>query len=228
MMAGFTEHMLAVRSEAVCGSLARRSRQSRNQPSKPERCSNSSRSSASSAGFSATKASLRKVRVKSALEWRIRVRRRLTKSASPSPADEKPSLRRIPARKRSSNCAMKGSSTSVARATAFSGSAGGGSLTRQAHPGGDRSKKNLRPTRKRELVEWVRTAFGTSLSRACRLVWISRSLQAYRSRRPGQEGLRVRMRELAQARPRYGYRRLHVLLRRDGWAVNMKRVRRLY
>jgi putative transposase len=36
------------------------------------------------------------------------------------------------------------------------------------------------------------------------------------------------MRELAQARPRYGYRRLHVLLRRDGWAVNMKRVRRLY
>jgi putative transposase len=38
----------------------------------------------------------------------------------------------------------------------------------------------------------------------------------------------VRMRELAQARPRYGYRRLHVLLRRDGWTVNMKRVRRLY
>ncbi len=38
----------------------------------------------------------------------------------------------------------------------------------------------------------------------------------------------MRMRELAQARPRYGYRRLHVLLRRDGWAVNMKRVRRLY
>ena len=38
----------------------------------------------------------------------------------------------------------------------------------------------------------------------------------------------MRMRELAQARPRYGYRRIHVLLRRDGWAVNMKRVRRLY
>jgi hypothetical protein len=52
------------------------------------------------------------------------------------------------------------------------------------------------------------TEAGTSLSRACRLVWISRSLQAYRSRRPGQEGLRVRMRELAQARPRYGYRRI--------------------
>jgi len=36
------------------------------------------------------------------------------------------------------------------------------------------------------------------------------------------------MREVAQARPRYGYRRVHVLLRREGWQVNMKRVRRLY
>jgi len=38
----------------------------------------------------------------------------------------------------------------------------------------------------------------------------------------------MRLRELAQSRPRYGYRRVHVLLRRDGWQVNMKRVRRLY
>jgi hypothetical protein len=38
----------------------------------------------------------------------------------------------------------------------------------------------------------------------------------------------VRIRELAQARPLYGYRRIHVLLRRDGWAVNMKPVRRLH
>lgn len=38
----------------------------------------------------------------------------------------------------------------------------------------------------------------------------------------------MRMRDLAQARPRFGYRRIHVLLRRDGWSVNMKRVRRLY
>ena len=62
-------------------------------------------------------------------------------------------------------------------------------------------QKNLRPARKRELVEWIRTALGAGITRACRLVWISRSLQAYRSRRPGQEGLQVRMRELAQARP---------------------------
>lgn len=86
----------------------------------------------------------------------------------------------------------------------------------------------MRPARKRELVQWVQTAYGTSLCRACRLVHISRTLNAYASRRPAQEGLRHRLRELAQARPRFGYRRVHVMLRREGWQVNMKRVRRLY
>ena len=74
----------------------------------------------------------------------------------------------------------------------------------------------------------MQVAYGASLTRACRLALISRSLWAYSSRRPSQEGLRCRLRELAQARPRYGYRRVHVLLRREGWVVNMKRVRRLY
>ena len=40
--------------------------------------------------------------------------------------------------------------------------------------------------------------------------------------------LRVRLRELAEDRRRWGYRRLHVLLRREGWAVNSKRVYRIY
>lgn len=71
-------------------------------------------------------------------------------------------------------------------------------------------------------------AYGTGVSRACRLLLISRSLYAYCSRRDDQELLRLRMRDLAQARPRFGYRRIHVLLRRDGWTVNMKRVRRIY
>lgn len=71
-------------------------------------------------------------------------------------------------------------------------------------------------------------AYGASLCRACRRELISRSLYTYLSRRPGQEGVRQRMRELAQARRRSGYRCVHVLLRREGWAVNMKRVRRRY
>jgi putative transposase len=50
----------------------------------------------------------------------------------------------------------------------------------------------------------------------------------YRSRRPLQEALRTRLRELAATHVRYGYRRLTVLLRREGWAVNAKRVYRLY
>ena len=54
------------------------------------------------------------------------------------------------------------------------------------------------------------------------------SSQRYRSSRPPQEGLRQRLRELALERVRWGYRRLHVLLKREGVVVNHKRVYRLY
>lgn len=54
------------------------------------------------------------------------------------------------------------------------------------------------------------------------------SSQRYRSRRAADPELRARLRAHAEARPRWGYRRLHVLLRRDGLAVNHKRVYRLY
>ena len=50
----------------------------------------------------------------------------------------------------------------------------------------------------------------------------------YRSRRDPQHALRVRIRELAGSRVRFGYRRLTVMLRREGWAVNAKRIYRLY
>jgi hypothetical protein len=50
----------------------------------------------------------------------------------------------------------------------------------------------------------------------------------YRSRRPSQQPLRTRLRELAGVRLRAGYQQLHVLLRREGWRVNHKRVYRLY
>ena len=63
---------------------------------------------------------------------------------------------------------------------------------------------------------------------ACRALGWPRSSHRYRGRRRDQTPLRMRMKELAVARPRYGYRRLHVLLRREGWMVNPKRVLRLY
>jgi putative transposase len=78
-------------------------------------------------------------------------------------------------------------------------------------------------------VQWVRERYGVSERRACRLVGIGRSTVRYRSRpHHEEESLRRRLRELAAARPRFGYRRLHVLLRREGVIVNHKRVERLY
>lgn len=64
--------------------------------------------------------------------------------------------------------------------------------------------------------------------RACRAMGVDRSSVRYRSARPDDADLRRRLRELAQERRRFGYRRLHVLLRREGWAVNKKRIQRLY
>ena len=64
--------------------------------------------------------------------------------------------------------------------------------------------------------------------RACRLVGIDRSSARYRTRRSGDDELRGRLRELALERRRFGYRRLHVMLVREGQVVNHKRVYRLY
>jgi putative transposase len=63
------------------------------------------------------------------------------------------------------------------------------------------------------------------------LLWalpVYRSTYHYRSRRAGQAHLIERIREIAATRVRYGYRRIHVLLRREGWRVNPKRVYRMY
>jgi putative transposase len=84
------------------------------------------------------------------------------------------------------------------------------------------------PQARREAVGVLTAERGLSVTRACGLVGISRSLYGYRSRRsPGLE-LRDRIAELAAHKRRYGYRRIHVLLRREGWSVNHKRTYRLY
>lgn len=65
--------------------------------------------------------------------------------------------------------------------------------------------------------------------RACRLLQLPRSTKRYRHRpHLDEEALRGRLRELAAERPRFGYRRLGALLRREGFVVNHKRVHRLY
>ena len=81
---------------------------------------------------------------------------------------------------------------------------------------------------RREAVGILMADGRMGLTRACGLVGISRSLYAYRSRRQVPEGLRERIGEIAAAKRRYGYRRVHVLLRREGWQINHKRTHRLY
>lgn len=66
------------------------------------------------------------------------------------------------------------------------------------------------------------------VTRACGLLQISRSRYRYRSRRAGCEGLRERIAEIAATKRRYGYRRIYIRLRREGWAVNRKHVYWLY
>jgi len=69
---------------------------------------------------------------------------------------------------------------------------------------------------------------GLSERRGCRFVGASLSSQRYRSRRAPELELRARLHTLALERVRWGYRRLHLLLRREGREVNVKRVYRLY
>jgi putative transposase len=84
------------------------------------------------------------------------------------------------------------------------------------------------PQVKRQAVDVLKEERGFGITRACGLVGISRSLYGYRSRRAVPAGLRERISELAGEKRRYGYRRIHILLRREGWKVNRKRTYRLY
>jgi putative transposase len=78
------------------------------------------------------------------------------------------------------------------------------------------------------LATWIYERFRVSTVRACRLARLQRASWYYRSRARDQSALRMRIRDIAQARPRFGYQRIHIMLRREGWHVNRKRIHRLY
>ena len=73
----------------------------------------------------------------------------------------------------------------------------------------------------------MRAEFSVSERRVCGLIGVARTSFRYQSCRDDSE-LRERLLELAREKPRYGYRRLHVLLRRDAVVVNHKKVQRIY
>ena len=84
----------------------------------------------------------------------------------------------------------------------------------------------MKPVRKRKLIDEMRGDWAVSIRRACRVFLFDTSTYHYKSRRPGQAPLEHRIKEICQTRVRYGYRRVHIVLRRDGWRVNQKKTRR--
>ncbi len=86
----------------------------------------------------------------------------------------------------------------------------------------------MTPGRRRQVVDEVRGTWKVSIRRTCAVLQAERSSYHYRSRRPDRAALRTKIKEIAETRVRYGYRRVHVLLRREGWMVNVKLVNRLY
>jgi putative transposase len=86
----------------------------------------------------------------------------------------------------------------------------------------------MKPAQLRQEAEVLEVCYQVSERRACNVIQLLWSTYRYRSVADEQAALRVRLRDLAQARVSYGYRRIHILLQREGWKVNHKRVYRLY
>jgi putative transposase len=84
------------------------------------------------------------------------------------------------------------------------------------------------PAARREAVAHLRVAYEVSERRACSTLGADRTSVRYRSIRPDDAPVRARLRELAAIRRRFGYRRLHILLTREGVVMNHKKLRRLY
>jgi putative transposase len=84
------------------------------------------------------------------------------------------------------------------------------------------------PAAKREAVAHLRSVLEMSERRACTVIAADRKMIRYRLRRPPDTDLRARLRELANQRRRFGYRRLFILLRREGEPSGINRIYRLY
>jgi putative transposase len=77
-------------------------------------------------------------------------------------------------------------------------------------------------------VNKVCSEWDVSIRRACAVLVVCKGTYHYKLRRSGQADLKKRIKEIAETRMRYGYRRVHVVLQREGWMINVKRTYRLY
>ncbi|WP_395775075.1 IS3 family transposase [Agrobacterium pusense] len=90
------------------------------------------------------------------------------------------------------------------------------------------SKKMVGPAAKRDAVAHLKAIMGLSERRACQITSADRKRIRYRSSQPPEIELRTKLRDLANERRRFGYRRLFILLRRDGEPSGVNRIYRLY
>ncbi len=88
--------------------------------------------------------------------------------------------------------------------------------------------KNLRPGSRRNAAAWAMKEKRYNQKRACELAGIDPRVYRRTSKRPADTDLRGRVKELSSERRRFGYRRLHILLKREGWHVNWKKLYRIY
>ena len=84
------------------------------------------------------------------------------------------------------------------------------------------------PMRRRFAYPFLIAAFKISQRRACELLKVNRKTLTHKSVKTDMPALRARIKDIAATRVRYGYPRIHILLRREGWIVNRKRVYRIY
>ncbi|QOZ82762.1 transposase [Chromobacterium sp. Rain0013] len=86
----------------------------------------------------------------------------------------------------------------------------------------------MRPARKRELANFLIDAYRVSIRRATAVIQLRQASYFYRPHPRDDRAEQQRIREIAATRIRYGARRIHVLLRREGWQINHKKTYRIY
>lgn len=86
----------------------------------------------------------------------------------------------------------------------------------------------VKPQARKAAVKYTQNKFPVSERRACRLFSLSRTVASYKTKRSDDPKLIERLKELAGLRRRFGARRLHTLLRREGFKVNFKKIKRIY
>lgn len=79
-----------------------------------------------------------------------------------------------------------------------------------------------------KLAIYMMSSYRVSIRRACQVALVSRQVFYYQSSKRGDQAIRKRIREITETRIRYGFWRIYILLRREGWPDNHKRIYRIY